>query len=527
MFLVRSIRRTLVLLFAIALLLMAVLAGIGTVSLVWHQEAVADLDFLLHRSPDRDHLSRSVARISESLYENYDLSREESVVELRRVYLSEVDHAIHELSEFSKRINSIAPTTNQPLQQRQQVITRLQKVYDELRLLQHYAGEFQTVRTPEQSTAMDARRFRVSAATARVQKSLENLPAYHDGFGEEKLSLERSRASMLITALMWTAGIVAVIFIAILTCGLKWISGPVRQIARGCTRIANGDTGYRLPPVCRWQGEFADVVASVNCMADRFQQAEEDLQHKVRERSEQLVRSQRLANVGFLAAGVAHEINNPLSAISMAAESLEFRLHDLLRSDDEDSRLLLDRIAMIRRESRRCGDITARLLDFSRGERGSKLNVDIAELIREVLVMVDHLGRYSDRHVVVDADKPVYAEVDPAQMKQVILNLVANALQATHPGGLVRISLQEQVDTFVLLVSDDGCGMDADTLQHIFDPFFTTQEVGKGTGLGLCITHRIIQDHGGTVTPTSDGEGKGSTFRIRIPRRHQRAQAAA
>ncbi len=101
MFLVRSIRRTLVLLFAIALLLMAVLAGIGTVSLFWHQEAVADLDFLLHRSPDRDHLSRSVARISESLYENYDLSREESVVELRRVYLSEVDHAIHELSEFS------------------------------------------------------------------------------------------------------------------------------------------------------------------------------------------------------------------------------------------------------------------------------------------------------------------------------------------------------------------------------------------------------------------------------------------
>lgn len=526
MFLVRSIRRTLVLLFTIALMLMAFLATIGTVSLFWHQEAVEDLDFLLHRSPDRNHLSRSVARISESLYENYDLSQEQSVIELRRVYLTEVDHSIHELAEFSKRINLMAPSPHQPLQQRQQVVVRLQKVYDELRLLQRYATEFQTIRDPEQSAAMESRRFRISAATARVQKSLEKLPAYYDGIGEEKLSLERTRAAMLISALMWTTGIVAVVFIAILTCGLKWISGPVRQIARGCTRIANGDTGFRLPPVCRWQDEFADVVVSVNCMADRFQQAEEDLQHKVRERSEQLVRSQRLANVGFLAAGVAHEINNPLSAISMAAESLEFRLPDMLDLSDEESRIVLERIAMIRRESRRCGDITARLLDFSRGERGGKYNVDIAELIREVLVMVDHLGRYSDRQVVVDAARPVFAEVDPAQMKQVILNLVANALQATHSGGVVRISLQEQVDNFLIVVSDDGCGMDSETLQHIFDPFFTTQEVGKGTGLGLCITHRIIQDHGGTVTPTSDGEGKGSTFRIRIPRRQQRAQAA-
>ena len=322
------------------------------------------------------------------------------------------------------------------------------------------------------------------------------------------------------------AGIVAVIFIAILTCGLRWISGPVREIARGCTRIANGDIGYRLPPVCLWQGEFADVVASVNCMADRFQQAEEDLQYKVRERSEQLFRSQRLANVGFLAAGVAHEINNPLSAISMAAESLEFRLYEMLDTQDDEAKLIMDRIAMIRRESRRCGDITKRLLDFSRGERGGKLSVDIAELIREVLVMVDHLGRYSDREVIVDANRPVFAEVDPAQMKQVILNLVANALQATDPGGQVSISLQEQVDNFLLVVSDDGCGMNSETLQHIFDPFFTTQETGQGTGLGLCITHRIIQDHGGTVTPTSDGEGRGSSFRIRTPRRQLQANAA-
>jgi signal transduction histidine kinase len=152
--------------------------------------------------------------------------------------------------------------------------------------------------------------------------------------------------------------------------------------------------------------------------------------------------------------------------------------------------------------------------------------VDVAELVREVLVIVHHLGQYQDRTVEFECDKCVIAEVNGAQIKQVILNLVANALQASSPGGVVRIRLQEQVDDLVLAVSDDGCGMDTETLQHVFDPFFTTRETGQGTGLGLSITHRIIEDHGGTVTPLSDGEGCGSTFQIRLPRRRLHAKAA-
>jgi signal transduction histidine kinase len=301
---------------------------------------------------------------------------------------------------------------------------------------------------------------------------------------------------------------------------------PVRSIAQGCTRIANGDTRHRLPPVSRWQDEFSDVVAGVNCVADRFQQSEDDLLYKVKERSEQLVRSQKLANVGFLAAGVAHEINNPLSAISMAAESLEFRLYDLIGLKTEDAREAMDRVAMIRRESRRCGDITARLLDFSRSDKSGRTLVDVALLVREVLAIVDHLGQYQDRTVEFDCHCSVMAEVDAAQIKQVILNLIANALQATDPGGVVRIVLQEQVDNLVLAITDNGCGMDAETLQHVFDPFYTTREIGKGTGLGLSITHRIVEDHGGTVTPMSDGPGSGSTFQIRLPRRQAQANAA-
>ncbi len=261
-------------------------------------------------------------------------------------------------------------------------------------------------------------------------------------------------------------------------------------------------------------------------MADRFQQSEEDLQEKVRERSEQLLRSQRLANVGFLAAGVAHEINNPLSAISMAAESLEMRLYDLPDTAAPEATEVMDRVAMIRRESRRCGEITARLLDFSRADRGVRIMTDIAELVRDVLAMVRHLGRFSDRTIVFDCDRGITAEVSAAQIKQVILNLIANGLQATEPGGSVTIRLIEQVDSVIVSITDNGCGMDAETLQHIFDPFFSTRESGQGTGLGLSITHRIVEDHGGTVTPLSEGPGQGSTFQVRLPRRLRRASAA-
>ncbi|RLS29293.1 MAG: hypothetical protein DWH78_14910 [Planctomycetota bacterium] len=526
-FLVRTIRRRLVSLHALALMLMIGMATIGVMGLIWHQEAVDDLDFLLHRSPNREHLSRSVGRVYESLCTALDLRKSASVAEMRASYVTHVREAESALFDFRRRIESMPLTAELTQQQRQQVLSRLDRIYFEINLLQKMASELQVISTDEHARALEATRYHAGCAVTRIQTGLETLPAYQaKNWVEMSLQKERERSSTFLQMLLSFSAITIVMFVGILICSFRWISVPVRSIAHGCTRIANGDTAYRLTAVSNWQDEFADVVAGVNCVADRFQQAEEDLLHKVKERSEQLVRSQKLANVGFLAAGVAHEINNPLSAISMAAESLEFRLYELLGMQTQDAREVMDRVAMIRRESRRCGDITARLLDFSRGEKAGCMPVDVAELVREVLVIVHHLGQYQDRTVEFECDKCVIAEVNGAQIKQVILNLVANALQASSPGGVVRIRLQEQVDDLVLAVSDDGCGMDTETLQHVFDPFFTTRETGQGTGLGLSITHRIIEDHGGTVTPLSDGEGCGSTFQIRLPRRRLHAKAA-
>lgn len=527
MFLVRSVRRRLVSLFAVALILMMALAGIGLVGLFWHQEAVDDLDFVLNRSPNRDHLSRSVAQIGEGLFAAIDLRQDASLLKVRSEFLMRLKQAEAELFEFRRRAEALPLSSAETVKRREQVELQLNKIYERFLELEALAAKFPVTVTPNSAAAVKELQLGAIEQGARIQRILDTLPPYvTTEFAKVTLEKDRRNSIRLMKILGYVSSVAALVFAAVLTCGFRWISVPVRAIARGCTRIANGDTDYRIPPVSRWQDEFSDVVAGVNCMADRFQQAEEDLQYKVRERSEQLVRSQTLANVGFLAAGVAHEINNPLSAIGMAAESLEFRLYDLLGMQSADAREAMDRVAMIRTESRRCGDITARLLDFSRGERDGRMSTDLAEVVREVMVMVQHLGQFRDRTVDFVCDRPVVAEVNAAQLKQVILNLVANALQATTSGGLVTIRLQDQVDFVVLSITDNGCGMDATTLNHVFDPFFTKRETGQGTGLGLSITHRIVEDHGGTVTPMSDGPGCGSTFQIRLPKRRRQIIAA-
>ena len=527
-FLFRSIRRRLVSLFAGAMLLVIAMAAIGAIGLMWHQEAVDDLDFLLHRSPDRNQLSRSVSRISESLFSSLDPKQLAAVQQQRMTYLAHVEDARASLREFRHRIEALPAPPELNRQQRDQVLPRIDDIYGEFDYLATLAEGLHPIKSAEERVRQLDIRDDASRAVTRIQRTLDNLPAYYmtADWGELSLQKQHRRSERFLRWLLYGTGIVVAVSIIILTCGIRWISIPVRSIAKGCTRIANGDTRYRLVLASRWQDEFADLVSGVNCMADRFQQAEEELQYKVRERSEQLIRSQKLASVGFLAAGVAHEINTPLSAITVAAESLEMRLHGLDGMKSDDAREAMERLAMIRRESRRCGDITRRLLDFSHGDKAGRIPTDIAELIREVLLMVQHLGRYADRTVTFACDRCIVAEVNAAQLKQVILNLIANGLQATASGGCVVVRLQELVDSIVIAIEDDGCGMDEDTLHHIFDPFFTTKEAGQGTGLGLSITHRIIENHAGTITPVSNGPGCGSTFQIRLPKRQPQANAA-
>jgi C4-dicarboxylate-specific signal transduction histidine kinase len=255
-------------------------------------------------------------------------------------------------------------------------------------------------------------------------------------------------------------------------------------------------------------------------MTERFQANTRDLDRKVRERSKQLVRSERLAGIGFLAAGVAHEINNPLQAMGMAGESLQSRMVELLADAPEaDQSIVHSYLSLIQSEADRCQQITRKLLDFARGQQVTRMRYDLTQIIREVLSMVQHMSKFQNRKIEFPQERPCYVEVNGPEIKQVVLNLVANALESMDEKGSLRISLSEEMDQVVLVFEDNGCGMSRDIIENLFEPFFTQRRDGKGTGLGMSISQRIIGDHGGTIEAQSDGPGKGSPFLVHLPRR--------
>ncbi|MBC8876056.1 MAG: HAMP domain-containing histidine kinase, partial [Planctomycetes bacterium] len=139
------------------------------------------------------------------------------------------------------------------------------------------------------------------------------------------------------------------------------------------------------------------------------------------------------------------------------------------------------------------------------------------ELVQDVIGMVQHLGRYREKNIDFDCQQDVIAHVNSQEIKQVVLNLITNALDSVDQGGTVTIRLRENGNSAELRVCDNGCGMTEEVMQQLFEPFFTTRRNGHGTGLGLSITYRIVQEHGGDIVPSSDGPGRGSQFLITLP----------
>jgi len=295
----------------------------------------------------------------------------------------------------------------------------------------------------------------------------------------------------------------------------KWVFCPLEVLINGSRVVAAGQFGYRIR--LETNDEMAELADAMNDMTARFQAIRDDLDRQVQERTKQVVRSEQLASVGFLAAGVAHEINNPLASIALCAESLEGRMAGLLDPANADHAVIMHYLQMIQSEAFRCKGITEKLLDFSRMGPVQRQTVDLAELIGDVVEMVGHLGKYQRMNVQFQPTEAVLASVNSQEIKQVVLNLLTNALDSLDDGGTVWIDLGCRDGFAELVVTDNGCGMEPDVLKHIFEPFFTRRRGGQGTGLGLSITYRIVADHGGELEAESPGPGRGSTFRVRIP----------
>ncbi len=219
-------------------------------------------------------------------------------------------------------------------------------------------------------------------------------------------------------------------------------------------------------------------------------------------------RSERLVTVGHLAAGIAHEIRNPLASISGSIELLR-----QAPQASEDDRTLMK---IVHREIERLNGLIGDLLDYANPKPRQKVEFDLAVLVDEVLQVARGEPAFQAIDVTLDLAKPLSIHADPAQLRQVVWNLVRNAADAANAGGKhVRVAARADGDAIVISIADDGPGIPPEQLAKIFDPFFTTKS--KGTGLGLATSHAIVLEHGGRIDAEST-VGQGTKMVVRIPR---------
>ncbi len=276
------------------------------------------------------------------------------------------------------------------------------------------------------------------------------------------------------------------------------INRPFRHIGRAVRKIADGD--YEKVPPLNTNDEFDDFVQSLNTMIS-----------EVNKRNDQLVQSRKMASLGTLTSGVAHELNNPLNNIST---SLQIAIEEIETGDPGYNReLLTDAETQIERAR----DIVRALLEFSRERTFKPRTIYINELVDESLKLIKgELPSLVELEIAVPED--LHTVMDFRRMQQVLINLILNAVQAMENGGKLMISshAEEKTKEICIKVADTGKGIPPENKDKIFDPFFTTKDVGRGTGLGLSVSHGIIQNHGGRIEVESE-PGSGTTFFIYLP----------
>ncbi len=281
----------------------------------------------------------------------------------------------------------------------------------------------------------------------------------------------------------------------------RLLTRPLLQMQNYMQKIAHGDFTQIPESECKSQ-EFSSLFSAFNRMIA-------ELEHH----QEQLLQSGKIAAIGTLVAGIAHELNNPINNVVLSAEALKEDFAGL--SEDEAQELIHDILV----QSQRASEIVRNLLDFSRSEQRVSEPVDIHHIVRDSLKLVQNQVILSGVEIERDlpADLPI-VHGDPKTLQQVFLNLFINAIQAMRDGGILKVRARTEDGGHWLKVevADTGTGINPEDLPHIFEPFYTTKEVGRGTGLGLSVSYGIAQKHGGHIEVKSK-KGEGSTFTVILP----------
>jgi len=336
-----------------------------------------------------------------------------------------------------------------------------------------------------------------------------------EGFQKEKAQIYER---MLIS------GVISVILLSLLLSLLltRFVNRPIRRLLAATKTAAHGNLEQAVS--IRSHDELGELSESFNNMISELKRSRDaiegwtqTLEHRVQERTrelqqvqDQLVRAGKMAALGELAAGVAHEINNPLTGV-LTFSSL------ILKKVDENHPWKRD-LENIVQQTTRCRNIVRGLLDFARQRKPDKKEWDVHTLIDRTVTLVENQARFQNIKIVKEFKTSIpMLFLDGDQIQQVFMNIIINAADAmAGNGGTLTIKTNLKDGMAEVSFADSGCGITKEHLSKLFDPFFTTKETGKGTGLGLAISYGIIQSHGGDIEVESQ-LGKGSTFRIKLP----------
>lgn len=391
--------------------------------------------------------------------------------------------------------------------------------------------------TPSWSITKDKENFRVLNI---VQPILNEAACYTStchvhpkeqrvlGLVEADLSLALLDKSIKKQGLAITIYVLAFLFvISVVLCIILWnlVSTPVSLLAQGMRKVASGDLDHAIDIDRR--DEIGELAQAFNSMTSDLKRTKGELvewgntlEKKVQEKTEaihraqaQLIHSEKLASLGRMAAGVAHEINSPLTGIVTFGHLLQKQFAPGSQ-EREDIEVIID-------QANRCSTIIKGLLGFARASAADKAATNINDVLNSSLNIVRNKADFFNIKLVTDFEQRLdRVKADSSQLQQVFLNMIMNAADAIEDKGTITIStrnVSENGQGFVEVeFRDTGQGISEENIAKLFEPFFTTKPVGKGTGLGLAVSHGIIQDHGGKITVKST-PGEGSRFFIRLP----------
>lgn len=347
----------------------------------------------------------------------------------------------------------------------------------------------------EQAAVADAATPDVEAAMRETGRALRE-------FSTTLVARERAQVGEIISLSRhtMTVSLAAVVCTAVLAAPLLFrkVLRSLAQVERLAGAIADGKFESIEEP--KSHDELDSVIRALNTMSRRLSSREAEI-----------LQSKKLASLGTLTAGVAHEITNPVNNISMIAETFETLDEDLAPADRQDM------VRQIQKECGRIHGIVTNLLDFSKPKAASMRQVGINALVSDTLPLVRNMLHVSniDLHLEL-APEDLLVLADTAQMHQVLINLITNAIQSMRPGGRLRVTTGGQAgETARIVIADTGQGIAPDALPHIFDPFFSTKGT-EGTGLGLSVSYGIVKNHGGRLRVEST-VGAGTTCFVELP----------